>query len=214
MEKEFWLDKWEKQQIGFHKDGYNEKLLEHYNLLNLKKNDTILVPLCGKTLDLIWLASKGLYVIGVELSELAINDFFKENNLEFAVEEISGFKKYVSNNITLFHGDIFNLTSDITGKIDAIYDRASTVALPVDMRISYLKKITELNKPFNTLMVLLEYDQSKIQGPPFSVDEEFIREKLSHFQIDKLEELFSEAVSPKFKEAGADTVQKVYHIRS
>lgn len=213
MEKEFWLERWEKQQIGFHKDDYNLNLIQFFENLNLDKGSHVLVPLCGKTLDLIWLAEHGYKVTGVELSEIAIKDFFQENKIDYKTENIGNFIKYSAENITLFQGDMFEVDEQLIGKFDAIYDRASTVALPETMRIQYLEKIKELSHNHNTLMILFEYDQSKVEGPPFSVSEEFINKQFEGFNLKKLKEIKLEQLAPKFAEAQTAVYEKVFLIR-
>lgn len=214
MEKEFWLERWEVNQIGFHRDDYNPNLTTNFSQLGLYPGDTILVPLCGKTLDLIWLKNQALNVIGVELSDIAVTDFFKENLLKFTVEDKGAFKKYTSDNITLYQGDIFDINKEELGVIDAIYDRAATVALPVDIRNRYLRKLTELSTRINILMVLFEYEQYLISGPPFSVEESYLRRQYSDFKVEKLKSNKFKKLAPKFAEVGATVREKVYLIRN
>lgn len=213
MEREFWLERWEMNQIGFHKDQFNQNLLNHFSKLLLKEDDHILVPLCGKSLDMIWLAKQGLKVTGIELSEIAIKEFFTENKLDYSVEELGAFKKYTSHNITLLEGDIFDLSTDMLDPIDGVYDRASTVALPDKLRSRFLDKLKELNPQLNILMVLFNYNQELVNGPPFSVSDEFI---LSHFDksyLSLLESKKLEKMNPKFDEASAEVLEKVFLIK-
>lgn len=214
MEKEFWLERWDMNQIGFHKNKFNDNLIDYFLQLNLNENDHILVPLCGKSKDMIWLAKQGLKVTGVELSKKAIIEFFKENNLDFTIEEVDGFKKYTSHNISIYEGDIFNLTSETLGKIDAIYDRASLVALPQAMREKFVIKLKELSLNLNMLVVLISYDQSLVQGPPFSVSEDFVYSNFSNFNMKKLKDKKIEAISAKFKEVKAEVFEKVFLIKN
>lgn len=214
MEREFWLERWEMNQIGFHKDQFNQNLLNHYSDLSLKEDDHILVPLCGKSLDMIWLAKQGLKVTGIELSEIAIKEFFTENKLDYTIEEIPPFKKYTSHNITIFEGDIFELTTNLLGPIHAVYDRASTVALPDNLRSKFMDKLKELNPKLNILMVLFNYDQELVSGPPFSVSDDFI---YSHFDKSNLSVLKNEklhTLNPKFEQSGAEVFEKIFLIRS
>lgn len=212
MEKKFWLEKWDIKQIGFHKDTFNHNLLDHYNKLNLSSGNHIFVPLCGKTLDMLWLANQGLKVSGIELSPVAIKEFFSENNLEYTIEKVGPFNKYISNNISIYEGDIFELTTEILGQIDGIYDRASTVALPEQIRANFLNKLKEFMPNLNILMVLLEYDQSLIDGPPFSVPNEFVKKNLLNCKIEVLKDNETLKVSPKFKEVNAVVKEKVLFI--
>lgn len=214
MEKEFWLERWEKQQIGFHLSDVNKNLLKYFESLGVAKGSCLFVPLCGKSLDMLWLVEQGYKVVGVELSEIAIKDFFKENNLFFEVSSQGKFKKYQTDNITLLQGDIFDLHCDDLPGIDAIYDRAATIALPETIRIKYLEKLKEFGQCFNTLMVLLEYDQSKVDGPPFSVSEDFLYTHMQGFDIEKLKEEQVENIPPRFQEQNLTVKEKVFLIRS
>ena len=81
MKAEFWLQRWQNSEIGFHRDEVNPNLLEYIDALGLKTGDSVLVPLCGKSKDMVWLAQRGVNVVGVELSEIAIAAFFEENQL-------------------------------------------------------------------------------------------------------------------------------------
>ena len=172
MEVDFWHDRWEKNLTGFHLDEVNPHLRENWAALNLKSGSRVFVPLCGKSLDLLWLADQGYEVVGIELSPLAVKAFFSENGLEAKLTHIDGLEYWQSDNISLFCGDFFSLTTEILGTIDAVYDRASLIALPPAMRKDYAAKLTELAQTAPKLLVTLEYDQSKMDGPPFSVSQE------------------------------------------
>ena len=171
MKADFWHNRWENQLTGFHLDEVNPHLKANWSLLKLEKNTRIFVPLCGKTLDLIWLAEQGFKVVGVELSALAAEAFFTENNLAAQQSQVDGFTLWQSENISIFCGDFFNLSNDILGKIDAVYDRASLIALPPVMRQDYAIKLMDLTQSASKLLITLEYDQSKMDGPPFSVSQ-------------------------------------------
>ena len=86
MEKQFWLDRWEARQIGFHLPEVNAYLRRHWSALKLNAGDRVLVPLCGKSLDMLWLHEVGHGVLGVELSPIAIQEFFADNALEMQKE--------------------------------------------------------------------------------------------------------------------------------
>ena len=139
MEKSFWLKKWEENQIGFHNNEFHPLLVSHLGKLGLKTPSRIFVPLCGKSLDLIYLASLGHQVIGLELSEKAILSFFTENKLDFEKKVHGPYNRYSCKNlnIKILQGDFFQLTTDYLGPIDFIYDRASLIALPSEMRKPY-----------------------------------------------------------------------------
>lgn len=175
MEAAFWHDRWEKNLIGFHRDEVNPYLKEYWAHLNLAKGKRVFVPLSGKSKDLIWLADQGYEVIGIELNHLAVEAFFAENNLTATSTQKDGFELVESGKICLICGDFFALTTEILGQIDAVYDRASLIALPPEMRQSYASKMTELCPLAPKLLITLEYDQAKMDGPPFAVTENEVR---------------------------------------
>ena len=175
MEADFWHNRWENNLTGFHLDEVNPHLKENWSVLNLPAGSRIFVPLCGKSLDLIWLAEQGHQVVGIELSPLAVDAFFSENNLIVERSQVGGLEYWQSEKISLFCGDFFDLTAEILGQVDAVYDRASLIALPPTMRQDYAVKMAELAQSAPKLLVTLEYDQSKMDGPPFSVSEDEVR---------------------------------------
>lgn len=173
MEADFWHNRWENNLTGFHLNEVNPHLRANWPKLNMESEARIFVPLCGKTLDLVWLAEQGYQVVGVELSSLAVEAFFSENAIkaERSQTGVAGLELWQSENISLFCGDFFALMPKILGKIDAVYDRASLIALPPAMREDYAVKLTELAQSAPILLVTLEYEQSKMAGPPFSVSQ-------------------------------------------
>lgn len=170
MDTQFWLDKWESGQTGFHKEEYHEKLVQYFPELGPISGQRVLVPLCGKSKDMLWLHNMSLYVHGVELCHDAVEAFFKENDLESPkVEQDKDFKHYIHQNIIISAGNFFSLGSG--DQYDYIYDRASLVALPQSMRDDYAKVITQVLKTGGKyLLITFEYDQTKMDGPPFSID--------------------------------------------
>jgi thiopurine S-methyltransferase len=212
MEKSFWLKKWEENEIGFHYQDFNDLLTAHIGKFNLK-NSNIFVPLCGKSLDLIYLSQLGKQVIGVELSEKAIKSFFAENKLGFETRSDGPFKRYSCKElkIDIFQGDFFELNPDNIGKVDFIYDRASMIALPLDMRISYSKVIGNIaHKNCQILLITTEYDYPELIGPPFSVTEAEVRDLYSNnFEITVLERLEKGIENQRFIELGVKNPARV-----
>ena len=212
MESKFWIDVWKEKKIGFHKEQTNELLINFLPKLEIRPSSFIFVPLCGKSQDLIYLADLGHKVIGhkvigIELSEIGVKEFFSENNISFEIKEIGKLLKYTSDKIDIYLGNIFDLTSDILGPIDVVYDRASMIALPIDIREKYNKKIDDLtDAKTKLLLITLEYDQQKVAGPPFSVP----RESINIPGIELIDEHRPEIISPKFSDAGTAVLQKVY----
>lgn len=169
MNVDFWHQKWEKGEIGFHADTPNPLLVAHFSELDLHAGSRVFLPLCGKTLDIKWLLSKGYRVVGAELSQRAIEQLCSELALEPKITEGGKLLHYQAKNLDIFVGDIFDLSNNEIGVIDAIYDRAAFVALPDDMRKRYSKHLVAITKKAKQLLITFEYDQILIGGPPFSI---------------------------------------------
>src|SRR5690606_5810549 len=200
MDAQLWIDKWKEGQIGFHKNEFNEALVKYFPYVKPQKNEKVLVPLCGKSKDLLWLKNQELNVHGVELYEKAAETFFLENNLSFDKSERGDFIDYSSPGITISCGDFFNLSK--VDKYHHIYDRAALVALPFDMRRRYAKVISDvLQKGGKYLLVVYEYNQDEMSGPPFSVSKSEIEELYGdHFSIKLLESERPPTEGPKLLE--------------
>jgi thiopurine S-methyltransferase len=181
MEKEFWITKWNEGQIGFHQSEPNEYLVNFFKEINLK-GKTVFVPLCGKTFDMVWLKGQGAKVIGVELSDLAIKDFFSENKIPFATTEIENGTLYQSDEISIYCCDILNISSEIYTNIDYIFDRASLIALPEDIRKNYVSKMKDvMNNSSKYMLISLEYEGGG--GPPFSITKKNVHNYFSDLQV-------------------------------
>lgn len=175
MDASFWHNRWQTNQTAWHERAVNPLLLKHFPALNLPSGGRVFVPLCGKSLDLGWLLSQGYAVAGAELSELAITQLFAELGMEPGISETGRFKRYRGKQIDIFVGDIFDLSRNMLGPVDAVYDRAALVALPADMRTRYAAHLTAITASAPQLLIAYEYDQAAMDGPPFSVSGEEIR---------------------------------------
>lgn len=176
MEKDFWQQKWQEQNIHWHQQEINAFLQEYIERLQLKQGDTVLVPLCGKTNDMIWLAEQGYRVIGVELSDLACNDFFRERNINPCITQVGTFTHYQHENIDIYCGDIFDLTRDMLPPIHAVFDCRALVALPDAMRVRYVQHLQTCFAA-NTRILLLTIESSGVvQGPPFSIHADIVND--------------------------------------
>jgi len=213
MDPQFWHERWTENQIGFHQENVNSRLKKLWPALELCVGDKVFVPLCGKTRDMIWLADQSFQVLGVELSEIACEDFFKENKIEYNSHRGKRFSAYQGQKIELWAGDFFNLKKEDLAGIDGVYDRASLVALPVSMRQKYVNHLGSL-LDFGTkvLLISMEYDQNKMQGPPFSVTEveiQLLFEK--KFLIKKVSESSGPDIVGNLKQRGLDTlIEKIF----
>ncbi len=172
MNSSFWHQRWEKNEIGFHEGKPNPLLVKHFHELSVAKGRRIFVPLCGKTLDISWLLSRGYRVTGAELSQLAIEQLFMELGMQPEVTTVGKVEQWSANNLDIFVGDIFAVSEKMLGPIDAVYDRAALVAFPEDMRKRYTAHLTEVTKKSPQLLICYEYDQRLMDGPPFSVSNE------------------------------------------
>lgn len=170
MKPDFWHERWEKGEIGFHQNDFNRHMQDFIRQLGVQKAAQILVPLCGKSLDMIWLAEQGYRVTGIEISELAVRDFFEENSLNHEILRHRDVVIYHGANIDIYCTDFFAMEKRRMLKIDAVYDRASLIALPPSMRSAYASHLTGLmDEGVRSLLVTLDYPQEEMRGPPFSV---------------------------------------------
>jgi thiopurine S-methyltransferase len=169
METQFWHQKWQRGDIGFHQAQANPLLVRHLDCLQLQPGARVFLPLCGKTLDIAYLLDLGYRVTGAELSEIAIEALFQSLNLRPSIQQVGTLKHYSGPSIDIYTGDIFNLDAQTLGDVDAIYDRAALVALPADMRKRYAVHLAEISQGASQLLISDTYDQSLIDGPPFSI---------------------------------------------
>ena len=188
MDEQFWKERWKNNEIAFHQSDANTRLVENFAALKLEPNSRVLVPLCGKTLDIGWLLSKGFSVAGVELVQTAVDQLFTELGVAPEVTKVDDLLHYQSQNVDIFVGDIFDVSAEILGKIDAIYDRAALVALPESMRENYATHLTEITNNAAQLLICFEYDQNLMDGPPFSINEETVQKYYgSNYELKLLE---------------------------
>jgi len=175
MERDFWLARWQNNQIGFHEGTPNTLLVAHFAALGIPAGGRIFVPLCGKSQDMHWLRAQGYTVVGAELSRLAAEQFFAELGLAPVVTPAGRLERFEADGVALLVGDIFDLDQDVLGVVDAVYDRAALVALPPPLRERYAAHLAELTSAAPQLLVTFEYDQTRQAGPPFSVPEAEVR---------------------------------------
>lgn len=183
---EFWHNKWAANQIGFHLEDVNSLLTQFWHETNPTRENNVLVPLCGKSEDLIWLAMQHDDVQGVELSKIAVRSFFAEHFYTPTVTTISGqHELYQFDELSIYAGDFFNAPIQ---PVDIVYDRAALIALPQEMRAEYTQRLKANLKPGGRiLLVTLDYPQDEMAGPPFSVPHSEVE---SLFQGDKVTLLY------------------------
>ena len=215
MEPKFWQERWARHQIGFHLPEVNPYLQRHWSRLTLTEGAKVLVPLCGKSLDLMWLVSQGLRVVGVELSQQAVEAFFSEQNLTPRISQQGVFKVYQADLIEIWCGDFFALEADVLADCSALYDRAALIALPPLMRAQYAEHLNRFLKPgCQGLLITLDYDQSQKAGPPFAVADEEVAVLLgAHWALEVLQEQDILGESWKFVQDGVTRLEeRVYQL--
>ncbi|MDD2056028.1 thiopurine S-methyltransferase [Pseudomonas sp. GD03860] len=215
MQAEFWHKRWADNQIGFHQGQVNAYLQKHWSALNLEAGSKVLVPLCGKSLDLAWLAGQGHQVLGIELSQLAIEDFFTEQQLQPEISQQGAFRVYRHEGLELWCGDFFALRAEDLGACAGLYDRAAVIALPPAMRERYAALLSDcMPQGCKGLMITLDYEQQYLDGPPFSVPDQEVLQSFSAWQPTMLEAWDVIEQSPKFVQAGVTSLfERVYRLQ-
>ena len=203
-----WHNFWTQDKPGFHEGEVNAYLKKYLPLFNLQPGNTIFMPLCGKAVDILWLAQQGYPVIGVELSSVAIESFFEESSLTPQVQQIDKFTVYSAQNITLYQGDYMDVQASELSSCKLVYDRASIVAIESFNRSSYVEHMFQLIPPaIPALLITLEYNQSQMQGPPFSVPVSEIQQLYqSRYEIELLESNEQIHERPKWREKGLESL--------
>ncbi len=171
MERSFWIERWQEGQIGFHQDAVHPDLERWGPRLLGDAPRSVLVPLCGKSHDLIWLAGQGHRVVGVELSEIAARQLHEEHDIEAEVSDHGPFQAWRSENLTVLVGDVFELTPALAGPIDRVWDRAALVALDPPRRRRYSAKLLELLSEDGRMLINCFRYSGEKPGPPHSVPE-------------------------------------------
>lgn len=214
MEISYWKSRWRKDNIGWHMKEIYPPLPTFWPQLNLPAGARVLVPLCGKSHDLDWLVSRGLNVTGVELSLKALQEVMRRSAKPFTRTESHGFPVFKSESMELWQGDFLRLPNAPFHPVDAVYDKASLVALPAAMRKRYAKKLLELQDSHTQILLQsFEYQQEEMNGPPFSVPEREIKKLFgSSFNLNLLLEQSKFEEVKKFHERGLSSffIEKVY----
>ncbi len=214
-DNELWQQSWRDREIAFHQKVVNPHLVKFWPNFGLTPEDRVFVPLCGKSLDMIWLARQGHSVIGVELSPLAVRAFFRENRLQPTRRQLGQFTRWEHGRIAIFCGDFFQLTAADLGNISAVFDRASLTALPDEIRGAYIAHLRHI-LPAACKMLLLtteEPDEGETPGQPFAVADEIAGLYSAAFNIElsHVESIFEPDPDPAIKQA-VRVEQKVYFL--
>ena len=176
MNPDFWHARWSAGNTPWHQRAPNARLTAHFDALDLAPGDQVLVPLCGRALDMRWLLEHRFRVLGVELSEIAVRGFFADHGLRFRERDAAGFRIFDADRVRILCGDVFRLTPELLSEVAAVYDRAALVALDGDEQARYASLLARCLPPgASQLLLTLQYDTARMEGPPFSVDEARVR---------------------------------------
>ncbi|HEY8537794.1 MAG TPA: thiopurine S-methyltransferase [Steroidobacteraceae bacterium] len=217
MDTDFWLERWNRHEIGFHQSQVNPYLVRHWPALGIANGATVFVPLCGKSLDMRWLHEQGHEVLGIDIARTACTEFFEEWGMTPRVERRGAFEYFTSSGIALLCGDFFNLQRADLANVHVVYDRAALNALPSGMREAYAAKL-EVVLPLKApiLLITTDYDQQEMRGPPFAVGEAEIQRLFAHWHIELLEtaDVTDLPESARFRQRGLTRLlERVYAIR-
>ena len=190
MDRDFWTQAWATGKIGFHSESVHKALTTHGHRLLRNSEETVFVPLCGKTLDMPWLAAQGHRVIGAELVEQAVREFFAEQNLTPHRSPHAFGVQYEAGRIRVLHGDVFELAkAPMPHPVTAIWDRAAMVALPPSRRRAYVEQVIRRVAAPGAVILLnvFEYDPAEMSGPPFAVPPADVHSLFSDCRVELLE---------------------------
>lgn len=217
-ETQYWLDRWQEEKTPFFHLDETHPLLKKYfdDCLSLSDESVVFVPLAGKTLDLLWLREK-YPVVAVEISDIAVKAFFKENELNPKVTECDYGKIYQVENLTFYQANLYDLPDSILSSISHIYDRASLIAFNEEKRPKYVsflqQKCVSLKEWF---LVSLYFEVSGYQGPPFPLSEQELNSLFkNYFTIDVIHQQQSEMdeTGNLYKKGVLSLLNQVYCLR-
>jgi thiopurine S-methyltransferase len=211
VQPEFWLDRWRTAQIGFHQAAADRHLKAYWPLLKLPANSRVFVPLCGKSLDLMWLRTLGHAVLGVELSPVALQAFCMERGIPARRRVLGCFDVFEAEGFTLFCGDYFKLTPALLGSVSAVYDRAALISWAPAEREAYVKHLSFLTNPgTQTLLIAVEFPPDQMKGPPFPVTHSTIQDLYGHdHSIEELARHEILELEPRLKARGLTELREV-----
>jgi thiopurine S-methyltransferase len=220
MKPDFWHQRWQDNEIGFHQDQATPLLLKHWTALGAPAGCRVFVPLAGKSLDMLWFASQGHRVLGVELSQLAVEQFFAGHDLQRNIFESHDGRHYRADvdgrEIELICGDVFALGHKSLSDCAAVFDRAALIALPLEMRARYVDDVySKLPADCRGLLITLEYPENEKAGPPFPVTEDEVRTRFAtDWEIDMLERRDILSSQQSFIDEGVTSLATcVYRLR-
>lgn len=214
MDKKFWVARWQENRIGFHLSETNPLLMRYWPEMRIAADACVFVPLCGKSLDLHWLAAQGHRVLGVEISSLAVETFFRECRQQPEVGTDEMFACHRSGAIEILCGDFFDLKARQLARVGAVYDRASLIALPPEKRRQYAAHLLDILPRVPVLLITLEYPPGEMDGPPFSVGETEVESLFgARFQVQRLTQQSKLQENENMRERGLSSLyESVYRL--
>jgi len=214
MEKAFWTERWKRRDIGFHQPHVHEQLKRFWPTLNLPVGSAIFVPLAGKSCDMVWLATQGHRVVGVELSDVAVREFFKDGGQIPDIRSDGPFDVFSAGPFNLYRGDFFETSVQMLSDVVAVYDRAALIALPPDLRERYAKKLASIIPSAAIIfLVALEYPENEMSGPPFSVTREEVERLYGDtFDIQVLEARDGLEASGNLRRRGVTRLEETAYV--
>jgi thiopurine S-methyltransferase len=208
LDHAYWHKRWQEGETGWHQAEISPSLRTHWQTLGLTGHEKVLVPFCGKSLDMLWLAEQGHQVLGVEFSRLPIEQFLDEHKLTPAIEKRNDGTHYRSGPVEIIEADIFQVDKGTLASCVAVYDRGALVAQNEVQRGRYLHQIYgRLPVGCRGLLLTIDYPQAEMDGPPFSVTAAELIDHLPEWQMDNLHHQDILAEMERFRQAG---VTKVY----
>lgn len=210
MQSEFWLERWQRNEIGFHQTQINPYLARFWPAKSPDQAQQVFVPLCGKSEDMLWLRAQGYAVLGVELSPLALNDFLQTHALSPSISQHGPFCRYEMAQLSLWQGDFFALTAADLRLVTHVYDRAALVALPPAMRQAYAQHLRAILPPAAELLIVtFTYAQDSMAGPPFAVFADEVQQLFAaDYEISLLASEDVLAQYPGFQQRGLSSLQE------
>lgn len=215
MHPDQWRDRWKQNRIGFHESSVNPYLCQYLPKFSLNPGETIFLPLCGKAHDIAWLAQRGFKVVGIELSEIAIESFFSEHGLKYQQSESDRFVLRRSGDISLIQGNYFDLQAQDLSDCKMVYDRAALIAIDAANRDRYCAHMLSIiPQTTGQLLITLDYDQAQMEGPPYAVPETEVDQYYeSEYSIDRLEQNDVLDERPRWREQGLTALNEtVYRL--
>ena len=210
MKTEYWLQRWKEGRTGWHHTDVMPLLEQHWRALDAARGTRVLVPLCGKSVDMLWLAQQRMRVLGVEIAPVAVDAFLAENHLHASRARAADGTHYLIDDapagggIEIINGDVFGVSSVALAACGAFYDRAALIAFPAAMRDRLVREVyAKLPAGARGLLITLDYPAGEMEGPPFSVDEAEVHRLFdAQWNVRELDHRDILASQPSFSENG------------